>query len=77
MLLYAGGDENNGDEGDGDNMDGGGDGDNMGSGGDGDNMGGDRPNFGGGMYIIEKVRRATSRTETAYPSGGPEFTIGF
>ena len=95
MLLYAGGDENNGDEGDGDNMDdggdgdnmggggdgdnmgGGGDGDNMGSGGDGDNMGGDRPNFGGGMYIIEKVRRATSRTETAYPSGGPEFTLGF
>jgi hypothetical protein len=48
----------------------------MGSGGDGDNMGGDRPNFGGGMYIIE-VRRATSGTETAYPSGGPEFTSGF
>jgi hypothetical protein len=33
----------------------GGDGDNMGSGGDGDSMG-------GGMYIIEKVRRATSGT---------------
>ena len=77
MLLYAGGDETNGGEGDGDNMGDGGDGDNMGSGGDGDNMGGDRPNFGGGMYIIEKVRRATSRTETAYPSGGPEFTLGF
>ena len=37
MLLYAGGDENNGGEGDGDNM---------GSVGDGDNMG-------GGMCIIE------------------------
>lgn len=77
MLLYAGGDETNGGEGDGDNMGGGGDGDNMGSGGDGDNMGGDMPNFGGGMYIIEKVRRATSGTETAYPSRGPDFTPGF
>ena len=70
MLLYAGGDETNGGEGDGDNMGDGGDGDNMGSGGDGDSMG-------GGMYIIEKVRRATSGTETAYPSGGPEFNPGF
>ena len=77
MLLYAGGDESNGGEGDGDNMDDGGNGDNMGSGGEGDTMGGDRPNVGGGMYIIEKVRRATSGTETAYPSGGPEFTPGF
>ena len=34
-------------------------------------------NFGGGMYIIERVRRATSGAETAYPSGGPEFTPGF
>ena len=70
MLLYAGGDENNGGEGDGDNMGSVGDGDNMGGGGDGDNMG-------GGMCIIEKVRRATSGAETAYPSGGPEFTPGF
>jgi hypothetical protein len=48
----------------------GGDGDNMGSGGDGDSMG-------GGMYIIEKVRRATSGTETANPSGGPEIAPCF
>jgi hypothetical protein len=43
---------------------------NMGSGGDGDSMG-------GGMYIIEKVRRATSGTETANPSGGPEIAPCF
>jgi hypothetical protein len=37
VLLYAGGDETNGGEGDGDNMGGSGDDDNMGGGGDGDN----------------------------------------
>ena len=55
MLLYAGGDESNGGEGDGDNMDDGGNGDNMGSGGEGDTMGGDRPNVGGGAVTLNYI----------------------